>query len=163
PATGGTMRLTRSSTGVIGITSSSPALSVARTEQRLAFSLHRETYEIRQLQGANLTGGEPVPSETTLTAARLAPGSRGTTRDRLIANATHGLPAPLGESVPFRPRLGLTFVGQEFSVSTGGNSPFLSGGIGFLFTDMLGDHVVEAMIQANEDFRETAGRVGYMN
>jgi Tol biopolymer transport system component len=163
PSTGGTTRLTRSSTGVIGITSSSPALSVSRMERRLAFSLHRETNEIRQLQGSDLTAGEPVRPETTLAAARLAPGSGPTTIDRLIANATQGLPAPLGESVPFRPRLGLTFVGQEFSVSTGGNSPFISGGIGFLFTDMLGDHVVEAVVQANEDFRDTAGRIGYLN
>jgi hypothetical protein len=28
---------------------------------------------------------------------------------------------------------------------------------------MLGNNVVEAMVQANEDFRETAGRVGYLN
>jgi Tol biopolymer transport system component len=121
PATNGMTRLTRSSTGVIGITSTSPALSVARTEQRLAFSLQRNRYELRQLKGAALSAGEPVPTETTMAAARLAPGSGSTSIDSLLANDTHGLPAqPLGESVPFRPRLGLTFVGQEFNVSTGG-------------------------------------------
>jgi len=164
PATGDRTRVTRSSTGVTGITSGSPALSVARTEQRLAFSLQRNNYEIRQLKGSGLIEGSRGPAQTTLTAARLAPGSGSTSVDRFLANAAHGLfTGPLAESVPFRPRLGLTFVGQEFEVSTGGAGPFLSGGIGFLFSDMLGNHVVEAMVQANNDFRDTAGRIGYMN
>jgi len=147
-----------------GITSGSPALSVARTEQRLAFSLQRESYEIRQLKGSALIEGTRVPPQTTLAAARLAPASGSTSVDRFLADARRGLSGePLAESVPFSPRLSLTFVGQEFNVSTGGTGPFLSGGIGFLFSDMLGNHVVEAMVQANNDFRDTAGRIGYMN
>jgi Tol biopolymer transport system component len=162
--TGAASRITRSSTGVTGITSSSPALSVARTAERLAFALHRDTYEIRQLKGSRLTEGGTVPSETTLAAAHLAPASGPTLIDRLLANATHGLPpAIMAESVPFRPRLGLNFVGQEFNVSTGGTGPFLSGGIGFLFSDMLGNHVVEAMVQSNSELRDTGGRIGYLN
>src|SRR5262249_58703687 len=80
PATGGTTtRLTRSTTGVTGITSTSPALSVARTEQRLAFSLHRASYELRQLKGEGLTAGGPIPpARTLLAAARPAPGPRNT-------------------------------------------------------------------------------------
>jgi hypothetical protein len=164
PATAVTTRITRSSTGVTGITSGSPALSVARTEQRLAFSLHRENNEIRHLKGSALTAGEAVSSEVTMAAARLAPASEPTSVDRMLANATQGLPtAPLAESVPFRPRLSLDFVGQEFNVSTGGTGPFLSGGIGFLFSDMLGNHVLEGLVQTNNEFRDTAGRVGYMN
>ena len=164
PATGGTTRLTRSTTGIVGITSGSPALTVARSEQRLVFSLHREVSEIRQLKGSALTAGESVATDTTMAAARLAPGSGATSVDRLIANATHGLPEkPLAESVPFRPRLSLDFVGQEFNVSTGGTGPFLSGGIGFVFSDMLGDHVLEGMVQTNNEFRDTAGRIGYLN
>jgi hypothetical protein len=163
-ATGATTRITRSSTGVIGITASSPALSVARTAQRLAFSLHRNGSEIRQLKTAALRAGGPAPSQATLVAARLAPGTGPTSVDRLLANATRGLPdKPLAESVPFRPRLSLDFVGQEFNVATGGSGPFLSGGIGFLFSDMLGNHVLEAMIQTNNEFRDTGGRLGYMN
>ena len=165
PATGGTTRLTRSSTGITGITSGSPALTVARTEQRLAFTLHRDVSEIRQLKGAAVTGGEPAPSQVTMAAARLAPASsEPTSVDRMLANATHGLPEkPLAESVPFRPRLSLDFVGQEFNVSTGGTGPFLSGGIGFVFSDMLGNHVLEGLVQTNNEFRDTAGRIGYLN
>ncbi|HKE87429.1 MAG TPA: basic secretory protein-like protein [Vicinamibacterales bacterium] len=164
PATGGTTRITRSSTGVTGITSSSPALSVSRMEQRLAFSLRRYSYEIRQLKGSGLTAGEPARSETTLAAARLAPASGSTSIDRLLANAAQGLSTGrFAESVPFRPRLGLDFIGQEFGVSTGGTGPFLSGGIGFLFSDMLSNHVLEAMVQSNSEFRDTGGRIGYMN
>lgn len=165
PATGARTRLTRSVTGVTGITSSSPALSVARSAERLAFALHRGTYEIRKIEGSGLTAGEPAPTQATLAAARLAPASaEPTSVDRLIANATLGLPTdPLPESVPFRPRLALDFVGQEFNVSTGGTGPFLSGGIGFVFSDMLGNHVVEALVQSNSEFRDTGGRVGYLN
>ena len=165
PATGGTTRITRSSTGITGITSASPALSVARSAPRLAFSLHRNSHEIRQLKDSELTApGGPVLAKTTLAAARLAPAAELTSVDRLLANATHGLPTDaFAESVRFRPRLSLDFVGQEFNVSTGGTGPFLSGGIGFLFSDMLGNHVVEAMVQANNDFRDTAGRIGYLN
>lgn len=165
PQTGARTRITRSETGVTGITAASPALSVARAAPRLAFSLHRVTYEIRQLQGARLAAGDPVPAATTMAAARLAPATAdGSAIDRLIANATLGLPAEsLPESTPFRPRLSLDFVGQEFNVSTGGTGPFLSGGIGFVFSDMLGNHVVEAMVQSNSEFRDTAGRIGYLN
>ena len=94
----------------------------------------------------------------------LAPASGPTSIDQLLANNTQGLPTTaLPESVPFRPRLSLEHVGQEFGVSTGGTGPFLSGGIGLRFTDMLGNHVLEAIVQANEDFRDTAGRIGYLN
>jgi hypothetical protein len=165
PPSGALTRITRSETGVTGITAASPALSVARSAPRLTFSLQRVSYEIRQLQGAQLTAGEPVPTSTTLAAARLAPASsEGAAIDRLLANASLGLPTDqLPESTPFRPRLHLDFVGQEFNVSTGGTGPFLSGGIGFVFSDMLGNHVVEALVQSNSEFRDTAGRLGYMN
>ncbi|HEY8550822.1 MAG TPA: BamA/TamA family outer membrane protein [Vicinamibacterales bacterium] len=163
PATERMTRITRSSTGVTGITASSPALSVARTVSRLAFSVHRDTYEIRQLDDRGPADAR-VPAETTLAAARLAPASRLTSVDRLLADATRGLPdGPLPESERFRPRLGLEFVGQEFSASTGGTGPFLSGGIALLFSDMLRNHIVEAMVQTNNEFRDTGGRIGYLN
>src|SRR5262249_59958731 len=89
PATGGTTtRLTRSTTGVTGITSTSPALSVARTEQRLAFSLHRASYELRQLNGAGLTAGGPIPpARAFLAAARAGPAPRDTPLPPLPAPA----------------------------------------------------------------------------
>lgn len=164
-ASGVKTRLTRSTTGVTGITASSPALSVARTAPRLAFSLHGRTFAIRRLDGPAITSGEPAPTSTTMAAARLAPGGpEPTSVDRLLANATRGLTTdPLPESEPFRPRIGLDFIGQEFSVSTGGTGPFMSGGIGMVFSDMLGNHIIEGFLQANSEFRDIGGRVGYMN
>lgn len=165
PASGATTRLTRSTTGVIGITAASPALSVARSTPRVAFALHRGSYEIRRLDGSAVGSGEAAPADTTLTAARLAPAaSERTAIDRAIADATTGLPVDdRPDSMRFRPSLALDFVGQEFTVSTGGAGPYLSGGLGLRFSDMLGDHIVEAVIQANGELRDIGGRVGYQN
>lgn len=165
PASGVRTRLTLSTTGVIGITASSPALSVARSASRLAFTVHRRAYEIRRLEGAAVRGGQPAPAQTTMAAAGLAPAtSERTSIDRLLANATLGLPTdPLAESVAFRPRLSLDFVGQEFAMSTGGSGPYLSGGLGLRFSDMLGNHILEAVVQLNGEFRDIGGRVGYQN
>lgn len=164
-ASGVRTRLTVSTTGVIGITAASPALSVARSAPRLAFALHRRSFEIRRLDGAAVRGGQPAAADTTMAAAKLAPAaSERTSIDRLLANATLGLPtASLAESVPFRPRLSLDFIGQEFGVSTGGAGPYLSGGIALRFSDMLGNHIVETVVQMNGEFRDIGGRVGYQN
>jgi hypothetical protein len=163
-ASGTMSRITRSTTGVTGITLSSPALSVARSAERLVFALHRDTFEIRRMSGTALTAGGPVPSDMTMRAARLAPASGQTAVDRLLADADYGLPVdPLPDSERFRPRLSLDYIGQEFSVATGSSGIFLGGGVGFLFSDMLGDHTVEAVVQSNSDFRDTGARLGYLN
>jgi Tol biopolymer transport system component len=165
PVTGRTQRLTRSSTGVIGITPSAPALSVARDAQHLSFVHYRDGgYEIRTLEGEALQTGEAPPA-VTRTAARLAPATdTPTTVDRLLASDAIGLPVePLPEPTEYDADLGLDFAGQSLGVATGGIGPYVGGGIAFRFSDMLGNHVLETVAQINGEFEDLGGLVGYIN
>ena len=157
-------RITRLMTGVTGITATSPALTLAADGNRLAAVVYRNsTYEIQAIEGAQLAGAEAAPARATLAAARLAPTDRGEgTVDRILS--TPG-PGPVAaEAEPYRPRLSLDAIGQEFGVSTGHSlSGYVGGGIALTFSDMLGDHAITSVVQVNGTFEDIGGQVGYLN
>lgn len=158
-------RITRSATGVVGITAQSPNLTVARGGSRLAYVLYRRgSYEIRAIEGDGLRADLPVPSRTPFDGARLAPASQATSVDRLLGAAAAGLPpAGLPAPEPYRPRISLDYAGQEFGVGTSAFGSYVGGGLSLRFSDMLGDHVVETVAQVNGGLQDFGGRIGYLN
>jgi hypothetical protein len=155
-------RLTDSATGIVGITPTSPALSVAATG-RAAVSLFRNSgYEIQFIDLPEMT---PVESDARTDLARLPPVDRAASTVAALLAQPSGLAAPstLTEE-PYKPRFGLVEIGQQVGVST--SSTFgtaVSGGIGMAFSDILGNHLLNVGLAVNGGVRDIGGSVSYIN
>ncbi|HEV2150176.1 MAG TPA: BamA/TamA family outer membrane protein [Longimicrobiaceae bacterium] len=178
-ATGALSRVTDLFTGVSGITDLSPALSTARTSNRLLFTaFERGGYNIYSLsEPAELAGvavADTVPSAGGVPlAAFLPPVPRPTEPafNRVMAmlgDQTTGLPTPdtTWAVRDYRPRLSLDYLGQpQVGVSTG--SAFTGGGvyggIAAIFSDVLGHHQVFGAVQAQGQIDEIGFSTVYLN
>ena len=171
-------RLTRFFTGISGIIDISPALTGARHEDRLAFTVYEGGgYNIYSLEGEDALRGEPVTGEEAAPAvdpALLPPAPRPAeaTFNRVasyLADPHYGLPdAGAGAryaSAPYRARLGLDYVGQpQLGASVGG--PFgggVYGGVAGIFSDVLGRHTLFGMVQAQGRVDEIGFATQYLN
>jgi len=187
--TSDTFRITHLQTGVSGITSLSPAMSVAAQSGRMMFSIFTEgEYPIVSLE-AEETAGQPVvpllaisenpeysdqviaslDGETTYPIAGILPPQRGVDEGLVgsyLSDPTTGLPLnPDYDVKDYGARLRLDFVAPpSVGVSVGG--PFgggVAGGVGFFFSDMLGNHNLTVVAQANGSFKDIGGQVSYLN
>ncbi|MEX0911784.1 MAG: hypothetical protein WD031_00020, partial [Gemmatimonadota bacterium] len=171
--------------GVSGITDVSPAMTLSADGSRLLFTEFQEGgYNIYSLSEADdLAGAEIVP-ETLVeavdsvvpTAALLPPVPRPSEPAfnrvaMMLEDPTIGLPtrqqAADWNIVPYRPRLGLDYLGQpQVGVSVGGGafgSGGLYGGIYGIFSDILARHQVFGAIQAQGQIDEVGFAVQYVN
>jgi Omp85 superfamily domain/WD40-like Beta Propeller Repeat len=192
-ATGTIAQLTNISTGVTGITHLSPALSVATRTGRLAFSAYRKSkYEIFTVESAmQMTAidpatiaptqpiaaaksGTPVPITPASALAPLRPPStnpmdtalRGSQLSTVLGDPLRGLPADTEtfSTKDYKPKLQLDYVGQPYVVAGADRfGTFVGGGVSFLLSDMLGDHVLAAAAQVQGEFDTFAGQLGYLN
>jgi Tol biopolymer transport system component len=164
-AGGRTTQLTNMLTGASGITSLSPAMSAAGG--RLLFSAYEEdNYNIYALDTAEqLAGAETV--DLPRNAAILPPRrDAGGLVVEALQDPTWGLPAstqvPVGED--YKPKWGLDWAGQP-SVGVGVDpfGTYATGGVAFLFSDMLGNHVIGTAAQVTSRFDEFGGTFFYLN
>jgi len=179
-------RLTRVSTGVSGITATSPALTVARQTGRMLFSVFEDgKYNVYGIE-PDSTEGQPVvslagvPSEgppiagesgvTTLTTAAgiLPPADeegRVEVSDYLADPETGLVPRDTFTFKRYKPKLQLDYIGgfAAGGVSTDQFGTGVAGGATAYFSDMLGNHVVGLGIQANGTFKDIGAQVSYLN
>lgn len=163
---GGALRqVTDLYTGVSGITALSPALSVAR--DRLVMSVYEDDqHALFALEGPERMAGRELREPTATSAAVLPPRNRdpGEVLD-LIRDPLVGLPRRESfRAEDYKSRLSLD---QLTQVSAGvGSDPlgtYVSGGVAFGFSDMLGDHGVGVIVQADGGVKDVGGLVGYEN
>jgi Tol biopolymer transport system component len=167
-AQGQLFQLTDLITGASGITALSPALSSAARADRLAYSAYLEgRHEIYTIEGAEALAGGPASWEEPRIAG-LIPGGRpeGAVVETL-ADATGGLaPEKDFSTAPYRPRLQLDYVGQPY-VAAGVDryGAVFGGGISMSFSDMLGEHNLDTVLQADNvsGFTDVGGLVSYVN
>ena len=180
-AGGDPAQITRVGTGLSGITSSSPALSVSSRTGAAAFTVYENgKYDIYVLDDAGRAeqagrpGGLALPSDaqTAKVAGTLPPVDR---RDSevvgLLADATLGLPTSGNyETEKYKPKLSLEAVAQP-SIAVGASrfGAAIGGGVAFQFGDMLGDHLLQTAVQINSGLsnnfspKNTAAQVAYLN
>ena len=172
--TGDIYRVTNIATAVSGITSGSPAMSVASETGTLVFSVFDEfefhiyslsSQEAGAAQELARAGGE-IPQ------GRLIPPAEPRVRSRVanyLADPLTGLP-PAGtylseEASTYDPGLKLDYVGQPMiGIGAGdiyGNN--LQGGAAAFFSDMLGDRSLGVAIQAQGTFKDVGGQFLYQN
>jgi Tol biopolymer transport system component len=170
-------QLTRVVTGLSGITSSSPALSVASKTGAAAVTVYEDgKYSIYEWAGGagkagdeGAAGGALAPADN---AGALPPLERRTSEvAQFLASPAFGLPDP--ESYPtddYKARLSLEGIAQP-TVAVGASryGAALGGGVGFQFGDMLGDHTLVTAVQLNSgiggsfSLKDTAAQAVYYN
>jgi Tol biopolymer transport system component len=169
-ATGQIYQITRLATGISGIVALSPAMSVASRDGRVVFSVFENA-------GNNIYGltaararGEPVSREAprVARAAVLPPVEAvgGGFVNDYLADALTGLPEVRQfPTRDYHARLGLEYIAPPtvgVGVSDFGGAG-ASGGIGLLFSDMLGNQQLQAVVQANGSFKDMGGQAFYLN
>jgi WD40 repeat protein len=167
--------LTNVSTGLTGITASSPALSVASRAGVAAFSVYDDgKYNVYTRP---LGGGTPATAtEAERTRAATLPPleRRASDVQRLLADAQTGLPSAAAaagyESTPFKSRLQLEALGQPtVAVGVDRFGAGIGGGISAYFSDMLGNHSLVTGLQLNSgltsnfSLKDTAVQAAYFN
>jgi Tol biopolymer transport system component len=168
-ATGSLFRVTKLSTGVSGITATSPAMSVAPSTGRMLFSVFEDQgYAVYALD-ASRTRGEPIsPAAVVASAGVLPPGDtpgRATVTNYLKDPLTGLVTGSEFTVVPYHSSFSLDAVGQpSLGVTAGG--PFgtgVAGGVSFLFGDQLSDRQIGVAVQANGTVQDIGGQVQYAN
>jgi hypothetical protein len=170
-ASGAVTQLTRVGTGVSGITSSSPALSVSSQTGLASFSVYEGSkYNIYTLLPPE--GDVPLNETSDLTAAALPPIDRTRSAvEDLLSDAAFGLPpARVYDTVEYKPKLSLEGIGQPM-VGVGASrygGTAIGGSASFFFGDMLGDHNLAAAVQLSAythgfSFKDSAALVEYLN
>jgi hypothetical protein len=152
PVDGGpVMRISSFLTGVTGITASSPALSVAGADGRLAFSVfEHDGHVIYILDEADIrqTVAPPASRRAALLPGRDTPTGEIQT---LIGDTMRGLP-PASVTPPsqkYASKLKLDFISQPmFSVGVSSFGAYVSGSVSASFSDMLGDRSLGMAVQA---------------
>ena len=150
PRSGDLRQSTNVQTGITGITATSPALSVAQSAGRMAFSVYEGgQHRVYATSRAEVLAGMPPRDLPGVSAALLPPATR---RDgsflALLENPVAGLPAQVPEKTePYEPRLQLEAFGQpSFGVGRDRFGAFGGGGVAFQLSDTLGDHRLGAAV-----------------
>ena len=165
-------RLTNLATGVSGITALSPAMSVADRSGQMSFSVFSDNaYTVYVREPDELTG-ELVQSQPAghIATASILPPIRSL-NEGLVGNY-------LNDSMTGLPRLGLRWPGKDYKsslqldyvapptigVAAGGwYGTQVAGGIGFAFSDMLGDRNLFLVAQAQGTFKDIGGQASYID
>jgi hypothetical protein len=166
PVGGGTpTQLTNILTGVSGVTNLSPALSAA--SGRLVFSVYEnDGYNIYALEGEQTLAGT-APTDLPIPGGVLPP--RRTGQGAVYTTLTNpAIPAetPAANAAPqaYKAKLGLDYAGQPtIGVGTDPFGTYAAGGVSFLFSDILGNHLVATSAQVTSRFDEFGGSAFYLN
>ncbi|HZR22440.1 MAG TPA: hypothetical protein VFA59_02560 [Vicinamibacterales bacterium] len=170
---GDVAQLTKVGTGVSGITSTSPALSVAAKTGRAVFSVYENgRYDVYAIDAAEPRTG--TLTSTDQNAAVLPPTDRKPSDVQAqLANATLGLPTVTRyPTTPYKPSLSLEGVSQPtIAVGASRFGAAVGGGIAMQFGDMLGDHTLTAVLDVNSgtgfgsdfSFKNTGAQAMYFN
>jgi hypothetical protein len=156
-------RLTRATSGVSGITASSPAISVAAGDGALVFTVfQRATTAIHRLAAPC---GEPADATVAppprLPPIEVIPYAERRWNDDPVPEPAEPLPI-----MRYRPRLSLDRITDaSFGVGVGRFGATVGTGLGLAFSDMLNMHWLIGAVQLDQtsDIRHTAVYGAYLN
>lgn len=159
-------QLTSFATGVAGITSTSPALSMATATGRLAFSVFEKGGASVYVLEANDAVSLVAPVESTRGSLIPARAAADGTVQQLVTDFRRGLP-PLSAtpaSSPYGRKLELDAIGQPI-VSAGVSSfgAYAGGSVSALFKDVLGDRLLSTGAQISGTLDDLGGWLTYVN
>jgi len=175
---GDVAQVTHVATGLSGITSSSPAMSVATETGVAAFSVYEGgKYDIYVVDAERMRVAQGGLDEPTMggRAGELPPLNRKQSQVLAMLNdANFGLPADAAAAnytvKDYKPGLQLEGIAQPtIAVGASRFGAAVGGGIALQFGDMLGDHILATAVQLNSgvtnsfSFKDTAAQAIYYN
>jgi hypothetical protein len=171
-ADGAITQVTNVLSGVSGIASLSPALSVAQKTGRVVFSVYSGGgWAIQAIDDPHaLQGGRVI--DLPKSAAALPPLDRaqiGTGIAEVIKDPGPGLPPASAVSLSsatkaYNPKLTLDFVSQpSLAIAADRFGTYVGGGVTLYWSDMLGDHDLVTMAQVNGRISDFAALAAYEN
>ncbi len=161
-------RLTKFATGISGITSLSPAISIS-PDNRIAYTFfNKGQYSIYSAGLDEFDRKEVDPAKTSFEAATLPPVKRGMFNivNENIANNPREpvVPAETYETRAYKPKFALDFIGSTGTgVSTSAYGSGGSGAVYFIFSDMLGNNQLFSTVALNGEIYDFGAQVGYLN
>jgi Tol biopolymer transport system component len=167
-SSGRTTRITNVLSGVSGITPLTPALSVAAAGSAVVFTVFEDDkYSIYATTDKD-TGTAATTALNAQNAAVLPPLTRRQNDVdvlQMLQTPTAGLPAAADyPDKDYSAKLGLDVVAQP-TVGVGVDrwGAYGSGGITFIWSDVLGNHQLATTVQMTNRFEDIGGAVMYLN
>lgn len=167
PSAGGAaVKVTNVISGVAGITPLTPALSAASNHDAFVFTVfendHYNIYVSDSKKPITVGALATDPSN----GAVLPPSNRKPdTVVTMLQSGPVGLPPPRDYDVAdYRPRLQLEGISQpQVGIGVDRFGTYAAGGISFVFSDFLNDHMVGAIVQSTSRIQETGAQAMYLN
>jgi len=168
---GAIAQVTNVFTGVSGITSLSPALSVAQKAPRAVFAVYSDGgYAIQAIDDIRALEGGPIV-QLPPTAAALPPLERAEVATGIATLLRDPEPVPpvaaldLSSAVKdYHPKLSLDFIAQpSLAVAADRFGTYIGGGATLYWSDMLGDHSLVTMAQFQGRISDFAAATAYLN
>lgn len=162
-------QLTSYFTGISGITSAAPVLSIAREKDLLAYVYYNNgKYSIFSAPLNNFIEKQVDPQNVDMAAAYLPPfkpekpgivdsnlKSRFQIRDTMAVATTE---------VPYRPKFELDYIGSTgVGITTNRFGTGMAGGVNAIFSDILGDKQLYTSLSLNGEIYDFGGQVVYFN
>jgi len=162
-------RVTQIATGISGLTELSPAMSLAKQSGEMVFTVFNHMkYSIYGLSADQLAGTEfqPHPGDYTLYSALppLKERKQGII-DNYMGNFALGLTSTKQFSTAkYHPKLHVLRVGQVgVGLAVNRFGAGIGGGINLLFSDILGNNLLNVSAQANGNIKDIGGQAAFIN
>jgi Tol biopolymer transport system component len=170
-ATGAIERITRLATGVSGVTTQSPALTVASRTGDIMFSVFSEGNQAIYRMDAHEVDGRATPVAERFAGVQMAgvlPPTESVDRGIVagyLEDSLRGLPDIAEfEQERYRPRLSLDYIGvPTVGVAVDRFGTAIGGSVMTFWSDMLGDRQLFAVVAANGGVKDIGGQAFYQN
>jgi Tol biopolymer transport system component len=162
-------QMTRYFTGISGITSLSPALSISRETGDIIYSYYlNNTYALYRAQPGEFMQEEVNPVAVDFRPATLPPiravSSRPVNMNLAVFGGQKTVEMDSVKEVPYRPDFKLDYISNSgVGVSTSRFGTGLAGGVQMLFSDILGNHQLFGGIALNGEIYDFGGQFAYVN
>lgn len=161
-------RITSVTTGVSGLTSTSPAMSVSSKSGAIVFNVFKDiNYIIQSIDSSQIHPDTfTLDHSLYLSNASLPPKNRsgGLVNKYLSEPDTAFCVKKISSDNLYKPKLRLWYIGQIYGGITA--SPFgvsAGGQINLLFSDILGNHVLGVGLQSTGGWNSIGGSLVYLN
>lgn len=166
-----TYRATNFQVGISGITSLSPAISIARETGLMAYSYYNNgNFTIYSAMPEDFNEHPVDQDRIDLLAATLPPFQRVAENivDRNIADNNKFIQYDVDSFrvQEYRPRFQLDYIGNTGGVGVSVNTYYgtgMSGGVNMMFSDILGNNSLFAAVAVNGEIYDFGGMVAYLN
>ncbi|HEX5111386.1 MAG TPA: hypothetical protein VFV79_00955 [Saprospiraceae bacterium] len=164
------LQMTDFLTGISGISRYSPAISVAKNVDRIAYTHYfKSAYDIFETKSDKFLN-KPVRASDVHFEAGTLPGYK--TRKQIVTQNIENLEEKAitdttqYKSIPYRGKFKLDYIdGGGFGVGVGGfgGRTALGGGVNMVFSDILGNHQLNTTVALNGEIYDLGGFAQYMN